>query len=109
MSNKCIQWIFLLEIFFARTSLSLPSSTSTDYKVSTLESDLESTKKIVYEMLESVNKLSKESLVSNAELEQIRNNINLQESKILDLSKMQEVGGGDKEEARWRQQGGGGH
>ena len=102
MFYKFIQWVFLLEILFAGTGLSVPSSTSTDSKVSKLESELESTKKIVYEMLESVNKLSKESLVSNAELEQIRTNINLHESKILNLSKMQEVGGGDKIERRFQ-------
>ena len=60
MSSPNIHRIVLLEMLLVSICLSLP----TDSKMSSLETELEATKNIVYEMLTSVNKLSKQSLVS---------------------------------------------
>jgi len=69
--------------------------------VSSLETELEATKNIVHEMLGSVNKLSKQSLVSQTELENIKANVDLQSEKIEDISRRQQTGGGEDLERRF--------
>ena len=88
MSNpESIRWIVLLEMLLVSTCFSW----TTDSKMSSLETELEATKNIVHEMLGSVNKLSKQSLVSKTELENIKANIELQGDKIEDLSRRQQT------------------
>merc|ERR1711881_773411 len=94
MSSSTIHWIVLLEMLLASNCVSLPS----DSNISSLETELEATKHIVHEMLGSVNKLSKQSLVSQTELENIRANIDLQADKIEDISRRQQTGGGENME-----------
>ena len=98
MSRSNIQWIFLLEILLASTCV---SSLPTDSQVSSLETELEATKNIVHEMLGSVNKLSKQSLVSQTELENIKANVDLQSEKIDAISRRQQTGGGEDLERRF--------
>merc|ERR1711874_409436 len=89
--------IFLIELILVSICFSSP----TDPKLSSLETELESTKHIVHEMLGSVNKLSKQSLVSKTELENIKANIDLQADRIEDISRRQQNGGGENLEGRF--------
>ena len=97
MSSSTLHWIVLLEMLLASNCVSLPS----DSNISSLETELEATKHIVHEMLGSVNKLSKQSLVSQTELDNIRANIDLQADKIEDISRRQQTGGGENMEGRF--------
>ena len=98
MTSPNIHRIVLLEMLLASICFSLP----TDSKVSSLETELQSTKNIVHEMLASVNKLSKQSLVSKTELENIKANVELQANKINDISRRQQSGGGENLERRFQ-------
>ena len=101
MLFKCLHWIFILELLFG-FSTSSPVNATFGSKLSALESDLKNTKNIVHEMLESVNKLSKESLVSKAELETIKSNIDRNGVKIESISQAQESGDGENLERRFQ-------
>ena len=81
-----IQWLVLLEMLLTSICVSLP----TESKISSLETELNSTRDIVHEMLGSVNKLSKQSLISKTEFENIKANLDLQTEKIEDISALME-------------------
>ena len=98
MSSPNIHRIVLLEMLLVSICLSLP----TDSKMSSLETELEATKNIVYEMLTSVNKLSKQSLVSKTELDNMKANIELQADKIEDIARRQRTGGAENIERRFQ-------
>ena len=103
MCHKHFNWILLFEIFLFCVCSSSPTDASFDSKLSSLESELEDVKHIVHEMLESVNKLSKESLVSQAELEQMKADIN-SEGRRIDLitEKAEEAGHVENVERRFQ-------
>ena len=103
MCHKHFNWILLFEIFLFCVCSSSPTDASFDSKLSSLESELEDVKHIVHEMLESVNKLSKESLVSQAELEQMKANIN-SEGRRIDIitEKAEEAGNVENVERRFQ-------
>ena len=98
MSSPNIHRIVLLEMLLVSICLSLP----TDSKMSSLETELEATKNIVHEMLASVNKLSKQSLVTKTELDNMKANIELQADKIEDISRRQRTGGAENIERRFQ-------
>ena len=103
MCHKHFNWILLFEIFLFCVCSSSPTDASFDSKLSSLESELEDVKHIVHEMLESVNKLSKESLVSQAELEQMKADIN-SEGRRIDIitEKAEEAGNVENVERRFQ-------
>jgi len=96
--RSSIPRIFLIEMLLVSICFSSP----TDSKLSSLETELESTKHIVHEMLGSVNKLSKQSLVSKTELQNLKANIELQADKIDDISRRQQTEGGENMERRFQ-------
>ena len=103
MCHKHFNWILLFEIFLFCVCSSSPTDASFDSKLSSLESELEDVKHIVHEMLESVNKLSKESLVSKADLEQMKADIN-SEGRRIDIitEKAEEAGNVENVERRFQ-------
>ena len=103
MCHKHFNWILLFEIFLFCVCSSSPTDASFDSKLSSLESELEDVKHIVHEMLESVNKLSKESLVSKAELEQMKADINTEGRRIdIITEKAEEAGNVENVERRFQ-------
>ena len=98
MSSPNIHRIVLLEMLLVSRCFSL----STNSQMSSLETELEATKNIVHEMLTSVNKLSKQSLVTKTELDNMKANIELQAAKIEDISRKQRTGGAENIERRFQ-------
>ena len=101
MFRKSLHWILLLELLIGFSN-STPVNTGLESKLSALESDLKNTKNIVHEMLESVNKLSKESLISQTEFEKITKNIDRNGIQIENLTRAQESGDAENFERRFQ-------